>query len=214
MPEEVDASAERASARTRRAYDRIAPCYDAMEGIVERRYRAWRARLWSHVRGPRVLEVGVGTGKNLPYYPGGVEVTAIDLSPRMLERARRRAGRLHANVDLREGNVQSLDFADGTFDEVIATFVFCSVPDPVRGLREVRRVLKPGGRLLLLEHVRAASTPVAWLQDLMNPVSARVMGVNINRRTAQNVTKSGLVLEEDLPLGLRGIFRLLVARRQ
>jgi ubiquinone/menaquinone biosynthesis C-methylase UbiE len=199
--------------RTRRSYDRIAPLYDSMEGLVERRYRRWREQLWSLVRGPRVLEVGVGTGKNLPYHPASLEITAIDLSPKMLERARRRAALLGAKPDLQLGDVQSLEFADESFDEVVGTFVFCSVPDPVRGLSEVRRVLKPGGRLLLVEHVRAANALVARLQDLANPLSVRTTGVNINRDTAGNVERAGLRVERDESLGMRGIFRLIVGRR-
>jgi ubiquinone/menaquinone biosynthesis C-methylase UbiE len=198
---------------TRRSYDRVAPLYDSMEALVERRYRRWRAQLWSLVRGPRVLEVGVGTGKNLAYYPSEAAMTAIDLSPKMLDRARRRAASLHIEVDLRLGDVQELEFGDQTFDEVVGTFVFCSVPDPLRGLSEVRRVLKPGGHLLLVEHVRAADALAGRLQDLANPFTVRITGVNINRRTADNVTNAGLVIEGDQALGMRGIFRLIRARR-
>jgi ubiquinone/menaquinone biosynthesis C-methylase UbiE len=203
----------RQTERTRRSYDRLAPLYDKMDALAERRYRAWRERLWSLVRGPRVLEVGVGTGKNLPHHPSGVAITAIDLSPKMLERARRRARTLGAELDLREGDVQALEFADDSFDEVVGTFVFCSVPDPVLGLGEVRRVLSPGGRLLLVEHVRAANVLAGRLQDLANPLSVRMTGVNINRRTASNVERAGFTLERDEALGMRGVFRLMVARK-
>ena len=181
--------------------------------LVERRYRSWRERLWSLVGGPRVLEVGVGTGKNLPYHPPDVAITAIDLSPRMLERARRRAASRGVDLELRRGDVQALEFADGSFDGVVGTFVFCSVPDPVLGLAEVRRVLKPAGRLLLVEHVRAAGALVGRLQDLANPASVRMTGVNINRRTAQNVEAARLTIERDEALGVGGIFRLIVAHR-
>lgn len=203
-----------ATERTRRSYDRIASVYDAMEAIVERRYRPWRERLWSRAEGPRLLEVGVGTGKNIGYYRQGLQITAVDLSPKMLARARRRASSLAQDIDLRLGDVQALEFDGETFDEVVGTFVFCSVPDPVRGLQEVRRVLKPGGRLLLIEHVRAVGALVGGLQDLANPLSVRATGVNINRRTAENVAAAGLRVEEDEALGLGGIFRLIAARRE
>lgn len=203
---------EEATHRTRARYQRIAPFYDQMEKFAERRYQAWRPRLWSWVQGPKVLEVGVGTGKNIPYYPAGMEITAIDLTPGMLERAHKVADDLHADVDLRLGDVQALGFPDGTFDDVVATFVFCSVPDPVLGLREVARVLKPGGRLLLLEHVRVAN-PLGVLMDVLNPVMVRLMGANINRHTLKNVLHSGLIVDQVEDVALGGIFKLIVARK-
>jgi len=123
---------------TRARYNRIAVVYDLMEAFIERTaFAAWRQRLWASVPAGRVLEVGVGTGKNLPYYPAGAQVTAIDLSERMLERARRRATDLGVRVDLRLMDAQRLAFPAGAFDAAVATFVFCSVPDPVQGLREL-----------------------------------------------------------------------------
>lgn len=198
---------------TRRRYSRIAPVYDAMDSLSERRYRSWRERLWSLVRGPALLEVGVGTGKNIPFYPADLKVTAIDLTPGMLDRARRKAASLDVDVDLRAGDVQALEFADGEFDDVVTTFVFCSVPDPMLGLSEVRRVLKPGGRLLMLEHVRAANPLLGLLMDAANPLAVRMAGANINRRTVDNVARTGLELEHVEDVGLRGIFKLIVARR-
>ena len=139
---------------TQKRYDRIAPLYDLMEGLVERsRYGKWREMLWRRVEGEQILEIGVGTGKNFPYYPAEVEITAVDFSARMLQRAQRKAERETVDVRLEQMDVQHLEFADGTFDTVVATFVFCSVPDPVLGLREIERVGKSGGKVILLEHV-------------------------------------------------------------
>jgi ubiquinone/menaquinone biosynthesis C-methylase UbiE len=135
-------------------YDRVAPFYDAMEWFMElSRFAKWREELWGRVEGNKVLEVGVGTGKNLPYYPSGRDITALDISPKMLERARQRARKPGVDVELVEGDAQRLPFEDNSFDSVVTTFVFCSVPDPVQGLRELHRVLKSGGQLIMLEHV-------------------------------------------------------------
>ena len=140
---------------TRKRYNRIAFLYDLMEAPMERlRFSSWRQKLMVRIAGSTALEVGVGTGKNLIFYPDNLDITAIDLSPRMLERARKRANKLNLNVNLQEMDVQHLNFADDSFDIVFATFVFCSVPDPITGLQELRRVCKPDGKLLLLEHMR------------------------------------------------------------
>jgi len=128
---------ESMTATTRARYDRLAPIYDLMQWFSERRaFNDWRKELWTRIAAGRVLEVGVGTGKNLPFYPRAAKVTAIDLSPRMLERAKRTAARLSQNVDLRLMDAQDLKFADATFDAAVATFVFCSAPLPVRGMQE------------------------------------------------------------------------------
>jgi phosphatidylethanolamine/phosphatidyl-N-methylethanolamine N-methyltransferase len=181
----------RATATTRARYDRNARFYDLMERRNERRFAPWRAALWGCATGPRVLEVGVGTGKNLPFYPPGLAITAIDLSPQMLERARERARRDGIRVDLREADAQALPFPDGSFDTAIATFVFCSVPDPVLGLRELRRVLVPGGQLLLLEHVLSGQPQLRPLMRALNPLVVRLTGANIDRPTVEHVQRAG-----------------------
>lgn len=140
-----------ATAQTRARYNRITHFYDSLESGGEGRFKAWRQMLWLQVRGD-ILEVGVGTGKNLPYYPHGARVIAIDIADPMLDRAQKRAQELGVAADLRVGDVQALDFPDNSFDTVIATFVFCCIPTP--WLRELGRVVKPGGQILLLEHVR------------------------------------------------------------
>lgn len=197
------------SAVIRRRYDRIAPIYDLMDMGSERRMGAWRKALWDGARG-RILEVGVGSGKNMPYYPSGARVTAIDFSPRMLERAERRARRLGASVDLIQMDAQNLAFPDNSFDTVVTACVFCSVPDPVRGLREIRRVLRPDGNLLMLEHMRSELPLVGPAMDLLNPLVVGVVGANINRRTLDNIRAAGLQITsvEDL---LLDIFRRIVA---
>ncbi len=207
------ATGSNATEAARRRYNRIAPVYDFMESLVERsRYSKWREMLWSKAEGNNILEVGVGTGKNFPYYPGDAEITAIDFSEKMLSRAREKANKQRVKARLRQMDVQNLEFEDNTFDTVVASFVFCSVPDPVRGLKEVERVCKPGGKVLLLEHVLSANRALAWFMNLVNPLIARTMGPNINRRTVENVGNSGLMVEQVTDLAA-GIFKLIEARK-
>lgn len=203
---------EKETLATQARYNRIAPLYDWMEALMERRYSGWRERAWSLVSGPQILEVGVGTGKNIPHYPPDAHVTGVDLSEKMLARARRRAARLGQPATLAQMDVQALQFPDGTFDSAIATFVFCSVPDPVAGLREMGRVVRPGGRIVLLEHVRSENPLLGRLMDWIDPLVARLMGPHINRRTVENVRRAGLVIEWVEDLEASGIFKLIVAR--
>lgn len=192
----------RATELTRKRYDRIAPLYDALEWIIERtRFRTWREELWSQIpTGERVLEIGVGTGKNMPYYPAGVDVTSIDISDKMLSRARGRAGRLGVEVSLHLADVQALSFPDASFDTVVATFVFCSVPDPIVGLAEARRVLRSRGRLLLLEHVLSEKPFLRPLMRCLDAIPSHIWGAHIDRETVLNVGRAGLeeVQSQDL----------------
>ena len=181
---------------TRKRYDRIAPFYDLLESPVEKLlFSSWRKSLKHRMKGKQALEVGVGTGKNLPYYPSDMQITAIDLSPSMIARARKRAEVLKLNVKIRQMDVQALDFPVKTFDTVFAAFVFCSVPDPILGLKELHRVCKPNGRLLLLEHMRPENPLLGIFFDLLNPLILRMMGANINRRTIDNIHSAGWKIE-------------------
>jgi ubiquinone/menaquinone biosynthesis C-methylase UbiE len=198
---------------TRKRYNRIAPVYDLMEGLVEKsHFSKWRELLWSKIEGKKILEIGVGTGKNFLYYPIGKDITAIDFSDRMLNQAKLKAEKLQISVNLQQMDVQDLEFEDDAFDTVVATFVFCSVPDPIKGLKEIKRVCKSGGKVLLLEHVLSDNRFLAFLMNMVNPLVVITMGPHINRKTVENVSISGLKVEKVTDLAAR-IFKLIEARK-
>lgn len=190
----------------KKRYDRTSLFYDCMDWMLSDKIRK---KVIDMAKG-KVLEVGVGTGKNLKFYPPECEVTGIDFSPGMLKKARERTRGLD-NITLYEMDVQQLRFPDNSFDTVIATCVFCSVPDPVTGFRELRRVCKPDGRLIFLEHVRSSKKFMGQLMDMFNPLVVRLIGANINRETLENMKKAELHLEQVDTVGME-ILKLVIAR--
>jgi ubiquinone/menaquinone biosynthesis C-methylase UbiE len=197
------------TASVRAVYDRTARMYDLMQAPMD-----WfggdarRRRVISAARG-RVLEVGVGTGANVDLYPEAVsELVGVDISAGMLGRAASRAAKARMPVRLQQADVEVLPFADQTFDTVTATCVFCSVADPVAGLRELGRVVKSDGRILLLEHVRPERPLLGFIFDALAPL-VRLMGPEINRRTEENVKSAGLAI---IQVRKQGIWREIEAR--
>lgn len=211
LKEEMNQINRNLTGQTKTRYNRIAPYYDVMEIISEHTFSRWRRELLARVRG-KVLEAGVGTGKNFPYYPKGVDVTGIDIADKMLIRARLRADHLGFPIHLLEGDVQSLPFPENSFDTAVATFVFCSAPDPVLGLKELGRVVVPDGEILLLEHVRIDKPAIGFMMDIMNPFFLHFIGPNINRRTVENVRKAGLCIEKITHLGFMQMVKMIIAR--
>lgn len=185
--------------KIKKRYDRIAPVYDSLELFMEKgKMGDWRQNLWQKVEnkidkdGMKLLEAGVGSGKNIEYYPNDLEIYAIDFSPKMLNQAEKKAKQYNKNVNLLEMDIQNLDFEDNYFDLIVTSCVFCSVPDPVKGLKELKRVLKEDGRILMLEHMRSQNEFVGKLMDLFNWVSLYTWGANINRKTIKNIKEAGL----------------------
>ncbi len=197
----------------RHRYNLFAPLYDPLLGLVEGPgFVEWRKLLWSKVEGKKILEVGVGTGRSFPFYPPGAIIIAIDNSSNMLKRARKKAEQQNVWVNLELMDVQQMAFPDNTFDTVVSSLVFCSVPDPISSLKEVRRVVRSGGKVVMLEHVISDKRWQARLMNLINPPIAALTGENFNRDTAENVEKSGLIVEKVTRLS--SIFRLIEARKE
>lgn len=200
--------------KVKKRYDRVAPIYDGLEWWLEvGKFSTWREELFERVRGDtskdRLLEVGVGTGKNIAYYPKGWDLHAVDFSEKMLEKAEERALEVAKDVDLSWMDIEDLGYEDDSFEAVISTWVFCSVPDPVKGLKELRRVCKPSGRIYMLEHMRSRMIVVRNLMDHFNWIGLNILGENINRRTMRNIEKADLQVIEENDLWL-DIFKELV----
>ena len=174
--------------RVKAQYDKAAQIYDVVDWLIP---GTWRRKATGLAYG-RVLEVGVGTGLNLPYYSEHCqEILGIDVSPLMLEQATKRVPYCKAAVRLEVMDVQELPLDSGSFDCVLVAFVFCTVPDPVQGLRECCRVLKSGGRLILLEHMGSDKRLLRRFMDGLSPFVVSFMGDHINRRTAESVAAAG-----------------------
>lgn len=173
-------------------WERLSRTYDWMTRADDRRFAAAKRRLFSGMQG-RCLMVAAGTGADFKHFPAGLAITAIDISPGMVERASTKAAAYQGDLRVELGDVQDLPYADETFDTVATSCTFCSVPEPVRGLKELYRCLKPGGRMLMFEHMRSRIGPVGILQDLTTAVTLR-FGPAMNRETVANVSRAGFEL--------------------
>ena len=181
--------------RVRRVQGKEAPRYDRQISFFERvLFGGGREWVCSQAEG-KVLELAAGTARNLPYYPPEVEITGIELSPEMLSIGRERAEELGREADLRVGDVQSLDFADGSFDTVVCTLGLCTIPEPRKAVGEAHRVLRPGGKLLLLEHVRSPVLPVRAVERMLNPLSVRFQADHLTREPLDYLETEGFEVE-------------------
>ena len=187
--------AETETERVRRLQDKTAPRYDRQIGFFERvLFEDGREWVCSQAEGD-VLEIAAGTGRNLPQYPGGVRLTAVELSPEMLAIAKKRAEDLGQDADLREGDAQALEFADASFDTAVCTLGLCTIPDDRQAVREVYRVLRPGGQFRLMEHVRSPALPVRMVQRLLNPLAVRFEADHLLREPLEHLQGEGFEIE-------------------
>lgn len=185
--------------------------YDIIELPVELLlYGRWREEALSNLSG-KVLEVGVGTGRNLKYYPVGCSVIGIDNSTGMLEKARKKARGMR-NITLYLMDAEHLEFPDDSFDYVVTTFVLCSVPDPVKALKEMRRVLKPSGELIALEHMRSSNPFIARIEDLINPIMFFFIWDDMTRNTMGNIEKAGFTIKKAKNLAFQDVFKKIRAK--
>ncbi len=181
--------------KTQAKWDRAAQTFDFMNAYgPERRWGATKRKLFSAMQG-RVLFLAVGTGLDIQFFPPQQTIVAIDISPKMLEQAQTRIAAYDGDIDAHVMDVQALTFADDHFDQVFTSCTFCSVPDPVAGLREIRRVLKPGGRLRMFEHTASRFQPFRLFMDVMTPLT-RLFGPDLNRPTVDNVIAAGFEIAE------------------
>ncbi|MGB3367783.1 MAG: methyltransferase domain-containing protein [Acidaminobacteraceae bacterium] len=179
------------SEKIKNRYNRISKVYDILEKPMESMAMGkWRVELFEKIEGEKILEVGIGTGKNLIYYPENLDVTGIDFSKNMLQKAKAKI-KNKKNIELIEMDAQKMNFADNTFDTVITSCVFCSVPDPIEGLKELRRVCKNNGKIIMLEHMRSNNKVAGKLMDTLNFIPLNIWGANINRKTIENLKKAG-----------------------
>lgn len=195
---------EQRSARLRRYWDKEAATYDKQMQFFERLLSP-DGRTWvcGQASG-KTLEVAVGTGLNLPFYPGKVQLTGVDFSPAMLNIARRRAEQLGRPVDLREADAHDLPFPNASFDTVVCTYGLCAIPDESRAVSEMNRVLRPGGLLLLVDHIEGRAWPTRAIQRLAEVVTVPLQGEHFLRRPLHRVRAEGLSIErcERFKLGL------------
>jgi ubiquinone/menaquinone biosynthesis C-methylase UbiE len=197
--------------RLRRYWDKHAGSYDRQMGFFDRHlFAGSRDWICSRATG-RVLEVAIGTGLNLAHYPDQVQLTGLEWSPAMLDIARHRAGQLGRAVDLRQGDAQALEFPDAAFDTVVCTFSLCAIPDDQKAVAEMARVLRPGGLLLLADHVEASPGYARAAQAVIE-VSIPASGEHLRRRPVRHVQALGFTIEDHDRLKL-GIVERLAARK-
>lgn len=197
--------------KTAKKYSRASKMYDLMESPIEKlAFNKYRKKAVNLAQG-KTLEVGIGTGKNLEYYDKTIELHGIDFSDGMLEKSIQKVNELSLqHVSLYQMDAQNLSFEDNTFDTVISTFVFCTIPDAEKGLQEVYRVLKPGGKAIFLEHMKSKHRIINLFLYMMNVFSKWFLGTSMVRKTQERINKSGLVINQ-VEYHLIDVVRLIIS---
>ena len=199
--------------KARRVWEAMAPRYDRDISFFEKvQFGGGREWVCSRATG-EVLEVAIGTGRNLPFYPPDAAVTGVELSPAMLAIARTRAAELGREVELREADAEALPFADASFDTVVCTLSLCTIPDHAKAIAEMARVLRPGGRLLLLDHIGSRWWPVWAVQRLIDIFTVRTAGEHMTRRPAPMLAAACLEIVESEQLKLGTVERVHARKR-
>jgi SAM-dependent methyltransferase len=198
---------------TQRKWDAASRTLDLFGYGDDRRFGPHKRGLFARVRGATLM-VAAGTGSDFQFFPPDQHIVAIDISSKMLERAAKKVAAYRGTIELREMDVCELSFPDASFDTIVTVCTFCSVPRPVVGLRELHRILKPDGQMLMFEHVRSKIGPLGFFQDLMTPLSRR-FGPDLNRETVRNVVTAGFRLrrEENVYLDIVKIIEAVKEQR-
>lgn len=207
-----EAISREANEKVRAAWAKRAAKYDKSIAFWERRVFGPGHREWACAQAQgATLEVAVGTGINVPLYDPSIELTGIDLSSEMLEIARERIGDARPGVALHEADAQALPFPDDSFDSVVCTYSLCNIPDPYLAVGEMKRVVRPGGRIVLVDHIRSDVTPVYWVQKAMEFLTRRLEGEHMTRRPIEHVQAHGLTITERARTGRWGVVERVIA---
>ena len=198
--------------RIRHLYDDLAATYDRSLGVTERLLLGRFRQAYGALLRGETIEVGVGSGLNIPFYsPAVTRAVGVDLSGEMLRHARERASQLDVPFALMQADAEALPFPDARFDTVAISLSLCTIPDPVKALRELGRICRPEGRIVMLEHVRSTARPLAALQRLLSPLNERAIGCHLDRDTFGLARSLGFSIEETQTRFFDAV-RLVVAR--
>jgi ubiquinone/menaquinone biosynthesis C-methylase UbiE len=180
---------------TTRKWDAIAKVYDWNSFGAELRWAPAKKRLFSHMGDGKILFLAVGTGTEFQHFPPGKDIVGIDISQKMLKKAIPKALKYEGKIELIKMDARQLKFPDESFDQVFSSCTFCSVPNPIDALKELKRVLKPDGALRMFEHTASRHFPFRQLLNLMNPLAER-LGPSLNRDTVSNVREAGFAVRQ------------------
>ena len=196
---------------TQRKWDKAAASFDLMAGVgAELRWLPEKEALFANMKG-KILFLALGTGLDIPAFPSGQDITAIDISPEMIKRAQPRIEAYDGSIQSEVMDVHDMNFTDGEFDQIYTSCTFCSVPRPVEGLAALKRVLKPGGELFMFEHTGSRYFPLNMMMNFMSIVTEKV-GPSMKRKTVENVEMAGFVIDEVEHVFL-DVVKIIKARR-